>query len=161
MDNMAEKETEFPKKSVIAAATLIGVAGASYLAGQALEQGHNQAAAQELYEHGQEAQQAYHDSIEQAINAHYDSKAKVGEIQVQQGDTLGDAGLKIVEHALGTDVYNDIKARIYDPLIDSAKQYDPQVDIDPAANNGNEYIIVTPDHVIQTDATAIPTPETH
>lgn len=68
--------------------------------------------------------------------------------------------LKSSSTRLEADVYNDIKGRIYSPLIDSAKHYSPQagetydvveVDIDPAANNGNEYIVVEPTHVIQTD----------
>lgn len=99
---MAEKETEFPKKSVAAAAALIGVAGAAYLGGQDTWTVSRPCSSSGIKYSKQEELKTYTDSIEQAVNANYDAKALVGEINVKQGDTLGDAGLEIVEHALGS-----------------------------------------------------------
>lgn len=172
---MAEKQTEseskFPTRAVTAAAAIVGIGAAGVYGGAQLGQNeHNAAIAQEVTTTHTLETEAYHDSIEQAVNATYDKKALVGEVEIAQDKLLEDGALELVEHALGSDVYNDIKGRIYDPIHISAsgfpqhvgEKYDVvEVDINPQDNDGNEYVVVDPTHVVDTEATDIPTPETH
>lgn len=171
-EKQTEKESKFPTRAVTAAAAIVGLGAAgAYAGGQLGQNEHNQAIAQEVNHAQAQETEAYVDSIKQAVEAHYDKKESlVGEVEITKDKLLERGALELVEHALGSDVYNDIKGRIYDPIHISAsgfpqhigEKYDVvEVDLNPQANDGNEYIVVDPTHVVDTEATDIPTPETH
>lgn len=167
-----EKEFNITPKSVAAAAALLAipVAAIGIAHGQNEQRQASLDATQERAEANQEALDAYNLSIVEAVNASYDAEAVIGEIDINQNDTLIGKAEPIVIDVLGSDLYDDIKDRIYSPLLDSAKQYTPnpgekfyvvEVDINPEANDGNEYIVTDGSGgIIHGDSTTIPSPET-
>jgi hypothetical protein len=166
-----QEDKKFNGRAVGAAGAILGVGITAAWAGGSAH--HNQELAQDHAAQSQAetaAGEAYHDSIVEAINAQYDQSDLVGNVNAPEGGSLGEEGLALVETALGSDVYDDIKDRIYSPLMDSSAQYIPQpnetfsvveVDINPEANDGDEYVLVKPDHVVNSNITELPTPETH
>lgn len=167
-----EKEFNITPKSVAAAAAIVALplAAIGVAHGQNEQREASQEAAADRLAASQEATEAYEDSIVEAINAQYDKEAVIGEINIQQGDTLIGKAEPLVIDALGADLYGDIKGRIYSPLQDSAMQYVPnpgekfyvvEVDLNPEADDGNEYIVTDGSGgIIDTDATGLPSPET-
>ncbi|MBC7459650.1 hypothetical protein H7200_02995 [Candidatus Saccharibacteria bacterium] len=113
---------------------------------------------------------SYKDSISKAINAMYDSKAKIGEIDIALGDSLLDPSVNAVIAHIGEDAYHQRQSQIYDALKNSTLRFNPQpgekyavveTDIDPAVNNGIEFITVDISHVLASEGTKIPAPNTH
>jgi hypothetical protein len=158
-------DDNFIKKAVIAGTILVGTVGLGMTANA--QEGHLNDIAQQAEDSKKVETAAYNNSIEAAINASYDASKVVGEIPIQQGSNLIDPAESIIKTALGEDLYNNIKSRIYSPLLDSAKHYSPQpgetyyvveTDLDSQLDNGNEYIIVDQTHVLDSEMTAIPTP---
>ncbi len=148
-------ETPFftPKKAAIAAGAVITGVTAVALGQNANNANHlqdrNDATAEEIA-----AEQAYHDSIEAAVNAAYDRKVVVGEINVIQGTVPINEAERVVIDALGEDVYKENRDHLYDYLQDSAQIYTSQggpqpgeklyvveLDMDSDPTNGNEYIV--------------------
>jgi len=149
---MSEKE----KDPILTKAAAVGL-GLTLAAGIGIAVGqnaNNEGQKNDRVEAANEAidtQEAFRDSIDAAINAEYDAKDIIGEITVEQGTTLMSEAEAIVKDTLGESLYDDVKESIYDPLLYSAKQHNPQpgetypvveVDLDPENNNGNEYIVV-------------------
>jgi hypothetical protein len=172
---MSEKPFFTPKRAAIAATGLV-VGTALVAAGQnANNANHVQDRIDASNEHDAEVE-AYHDSIEAAVNAAYDRKAVVGEIDVVYGTRPIDEAERILREALGEDVYKENRAHLYDYLEDSAQiftsQGDPQpgqklyvveVDMDPEKNNGSEYIVTDGNGGIIEEQTSdtLPSPTTH
>ena len=137
------------------------------------ELGQPTAAQRAAYEHQSliDAKAAsYEDSISKAINATYDSKAKIGEIDITLGESLLDPSINAVIAHIGEDAYHQHKSQIYDALKNSTLRLNPQpgekyaiveIDIDPAANNGDEFVTVDNSHVLASEGTQIPAPNTH
>ena len=131
------------------------------------------AAQQAAYEH-QDSTDAeatsYRNSISEAINAMYDSKAKIGEIDIALGDSLLDPSVNAVIAHIGEDAYHQRQSQIYNALKNSTLRLNPQpgekyavveTDIDSTANNGIEYVTVDISHVLASEGTKIPAPNTH
>ncbi|MGY4893500.1 MAG: hypothetical protein ACO1N2_02265 [Candidatus Saccharimonadota bacterium] len=168
-----EKEFNITPKSVAAAAAIVAlpVAAIGIAHAQNEQRQASLDAAADRAAESQAATEAYKDSIVEAINAQYDAEAVVGQISIEQGDTLIGKAESLLIDALGPDLYSDIKGRIYSPLQDSAMQYMPHpgdtfyvvgVDLNPEAEDGNEYVVTDGSGgIIHSDATEIPSPETH
>ena len=108
---------------------------------------------------------SYTDDITEAINAHYDIKSMIGEIDITQGSTLLDPSVNAVIAKIGEEAYQKDKSHIYDALKNSTLRFNPQpgekyavveTDIDPAAHNGIEYVTVDISHVLAPAGEAIP-----
>jgi len=172
---MSEKEIntqdqdDFLKKAALRAGAVSGLIAVG-VGAAAIGQNIQREQSHDIIQATETAQQAslntYNDSIEAAINATYDSNQVVGEINVSQGSNLIDPALSIVEANLGND-YEAAAARTYEPLADSAKAQNPQpgetysvvsVDIDPAQNNGQEFIVVDSDKIYNSSAETLPSP---
>jgi len=154
---MSEIQTNTPEDNKFlkrAAATVAGlglVGTGAWAVGSNIQNEHSHEIAQEVADERQSKLESYDFSVESAINTAYDTSRVIGEINVTEGSNLIDPALSIVESKLGSDVYNDVKARIYSPLLDSAKAHNPQpgesysvvsVDINPAQADGDEFIVV-------------------
>ena len=96
----------------------------------------------------------------------FNASQVIGEIDIDEDETLIDTAKAIIEARVG-DEYNDIKKRIYGPLMESAQQYNPQpgdtfyvveVDVNPEANDGVEYFVADPEHVVSTGTDSLPSP---
>lgn len=152
---MSEKgNPNFSMRRAAVATGLLAGGAAVVLTGQAVNNAnHDQQRVDDAAEHAAEVQ-AYHDSIEAAVNAAYDKKAVIDEINIVQGTVLIDEAEAILKNSLGEDVYNANREHLYDYLLDSAKLvnaksspqpgekvYVVEVDLDPENENGNEYIV--------------------
>lgn len=170
---MSEKPFFTPKKAALAAAGL--VAGTALVAaGQNANNANQLQDRKDAAAEAQAAEQAYHDSIEAAVNAAYDRKAVVGEIDVVQGTRPIDEAERIVKEALGEEVYKENRAHLYDYLQDSAQVYTSQggpqpgeklyvveLDMDSDPSNGNEYIVTDGSGgIIEEPVDEIPSPTT-
>jgi hypothetical protein len=111
---------------------------------------------------------SYTDSITEAIDANYDSKAKIGEIDIAQGGTLLDPSVNAVIARIGEDAYHKNQSQIYDALKNSTLRFNPQpgekyavveTDIDPAKKNGIEYVTVDISHVLTPASDSLPAPK--
>ena len=168
-----EKEFNITPKSVAAAAALLAipVAAIGIAHGQNEQRQAGADALAEQAQQSQEAAEAYMGSIIEAVKAPYSAEAVVGEINIEQGDTLIGKAEPLVIDALGADLYEDIKGRIYSPLQDSAKQFTPnpgekfyvvEVDLNPEVGDGNEFIVTDGSGgIIHSDTKGIPSVETH
>lgn len=144
--------------------------------GQALENA-NRDAVREASEQAEIAASAeYTDSIRSAIEAQYDAKDRIGQtITLEQGDSLIGPALFNINSVLGDELFEDSKPLFYDTLQLSIQLHNevsgvPQpgdrynvveTDINPEANDGNEYIVVKENQIVHTDVTELPSPETH
>jgi len=167
IENQTDNDKKFSGRSLAAAGAILGVGVTAWAGGTAAHHNDAEAYAAELSKATTEQNETYYETIENAVNADYDSSALVGNIDVSQGDSLGGLGEGLVIDALGDDIYNDIKSRIYNPLYDSAKLHNSQpgdtyslveTDLDPEADNGNEYIVVEPTHIVHPSVTELATP---
>jgi len=171
---MSEKPFFTPKKAAVAAGLIVaGTIG--WTAGQ---NAHNANQLQDRKDEAAEeavALEAYHDSIEAAVNAAYDRKAVVGEIDVIHGTRLINEAERILKETLGEDVYKENRDHLYDYLQDSAQIYTSQggpqpgeklyvveLDMDSDPSNGNEYIVTDGSGgIIDEPIDEIPAPTTH
>jgi len=167
---MNEKETyttehdDFIKKAALTAAGVSGIliAGA-WGVGQAAQNEQAHTLAQETANAQKLATQSYNNSVDAAINAHYDNSQVIGEFNITEGMNLIDPAVAIAESELG----NEIALHNYSPLLDSAKSQNPQpgetyavvsADINPAAADGTEFIVVNSDNINQSEIAALPSP---
>lgn len=154
---MSEIQTNTPEDNKFlkrAAATVAGlglVGTGAWAVGSNIQNEHNNEIAQETADSRQLDLKNFELSVESAVNSTYDKSQVIGEINVTQDSNLIDPALSIVESSLGSDAYNNIKSRIYSPLLRSAETQNPQpgesysvvsVDINPAQADGNEFIVV-------------------
>jgi hypothetical protein len=161
----ADDEDKKFKKRLFA--VLAGITGATVAAtGIAAENQHREDIKQGVIAEKQAEAKAYNDSIEAAVNATYDAKKVAGQINVLQDTSLIKPAEQLIEKIKG-DLPNDIEARTYEALLDSAQKHQPQpgetyyvvqTDIDPAQQNGTEYVVVDSEHVINTDLDTLPAP---
>lgn len=172
-DTFFQKAANIVKEHPYTAGAGVLLTGAAIAAaGQSIQRESNADAAEARYEASTQAEQERVDSISQAIEASYDSQAVIGDTIVleQGGNLIGPAGVNI-QSVLGEETYNDVKPLIYDTLELSAKlqgvvqpgdRYNVvETDINPEANDGNEYIVVQENKVVHSDVTELPSPETH
>lgn len=140
--------------------------------GQEAQRGANADAATASYEASTQAEKEHVDSISEAINADYDSKSVIGDTIVleQGGNLIGPAEFNL-KSEFGEEKYAEFKPLIYDTLELSAKlqgtvqpgdRYNVvETDINPEANDGNEYIVVKEKNIVHSDITELPSVETH
>lgn len=118
-----------------------------------------------------EANEARMDSIALAIEASYDSKDVIGNtISIEQdGDLIGPS-IANIKSVLGESTYNDTEPLFYKTLQLSAQLHGTvqpgerynvvETDINPEADDGNEYIVVQENKIVHSDITELPSPET-
>lgn len=186
ISNMAEKQTHtterdtfFQKAANIvkehpytSAAGVLLTGAAVAAAGQSIQRDSNAEAAQTSYEASTKAEQERIDSISAAIEASYDDKDVIGDpIVLEQGGDLIGPALFNIKTVLGEETYGDVKPLIYDSLQLSATLHGTtqpgdrfnvvETDLNPDADDGNEYIVVKEDKIIHSDVTELPSPITH
>lgn len=185
MGNMSEKQTPQERDTFLqkaanivkehpygtaAGVILTGAIGIS--AGQVAQQENSRADLVAHVEAQNEAEQQRIDTVEAAINKQYDAESIIGDtITLEQGGDLIGPAVVNIKSVLGEETYNDVKPIIYDTLELSAKlqgitqpgdQYEViETDLNPEANDGNEYIVVEEKNVVHSNITELPSPETH
>lgn len=153
-------------------AGVVITAAAVAAAGQAGQRQANVEAATASQVAEREANEAYTNSIALAIEASYDSKAVIGDtITIEQGGDLIGPAIVNLKAELSEATYNEVEPLIYDTLELSANLQGivqpgdrfnvVETDINPEADDGNEYIVVKENKIIHSDITQIPSPETH
>lgn len=186
ISNMSEKQTSpterdtfFQKAANIVkdhpyttGAAVLLTGGVALAAGQAEQRNSNAEASQSIIEAQTKAEQERVDTISAAIEASYDSENVRGDtITIEQGGDLIGPAVFNVKSFLGEETYNEVKPLIYDTLELSAKLQGTvqpgdrfnviETDLNPEANDGNEYIVVEETKVVHSNITELPSPETH
>ena len=172
-DTFFQKAANIVKEHPYTAGAGVLLTGAAIAAaGQSVQKESYADAAEARYEASTQAEQERVDSISQAIEASYDSEAVIGDtIVLEQGGNLIDPAEYNIKSEFGEEKYAEFKPLIYDTLELSAKlqgtvqpgdRYNVvETDINPEANDGNEYIVVQENKVVHANVTEIPSPETH
>ena len=150
------EDNKFLKRAVATAAGLGIIGTGAWAVGANIQNENKHELAQEKADSQQAELEKYHDSIETVASIRYPSTLVLGEINVTQDSNIIDGAELLLKTNLG-DQYNDIKSRIYSPLLDSAKAHNPQpgekyslveIDINPEEADGTEYIIVNSDSIM-------------
>lgn len=169
--------SEIPKDDFLKKAAL--TAGAGLALGAAITVGvgqNNQRAANAEALAALNAEQAqksaeYVLSAQEVAKGMFSIEDVVGSFTVEQGSGLEGPALAVIEKSLGSDLYHETKPFFYNALkasIDLHGTVQPgdeksvvEADIDPEADNGNEYLVVNNDQINHGVVDELPTPETH
>jgi hypothetical protein len=111
---------------------------------------------------------AYAKSIAEAINANYDSRSVIGEIDISQNSTLLDPSVNAVITHIGQAAYDVDKSKIFNSLMSSTLSFNPQpgekyavveTGINTQIDTGIEYVTVPMTHIVVNPNNSIPAPQ--
>ena len=173
MGNMSETNNEshfLTKAATIGAALAVG-GGAVIGVGQNIQRADNEAAFAALTAEKAQQKAEYVLSAQELAQGMFTIEDVVDSFTIEQGSGVEDPALAVIEKSIGTDLYNDLKPQFYDALgasIDLLGTVQPgqeltvvEADVDPEANNGNEYLVVKPTQINHGNVTELPSPDTH
>lgn len=166
------QKDDFLKKAALTAGAGLALGAAITVAvGQNNQRAENADAAAALYAEKAQKSAEYVLSAQEMAKGMFSIEDVVGSFTVEQGSGLEGPALAVIENSLGTDLFNDTKPLFYDALrasIDLHGTVQPgdektvvEADIDPEANNGNEYLVVNQDQINHGTVTELPSPDTH